>query len=110
VQSYENGQYITIYEDANYMIWVDTDEQIANVFLEEKELTLHFTYEDFQAFRESMNSLISAQMDERTDDEIIDVYLEGRELTLHFGCEDFYTFRDILNNLEMLPKWWLCWS
>lgn len=64
------------------------------------------TYEDFQAFREDINSLFWID----TDEQMVDVYLEESELTLHFACEDLDAFKDTLNSLEMRFKWWTDWN
>lgn len=93
---YEGKQYLTIYEDDNYMVWVDTVKGVINIFLREKGLTLHFSYEDFCAFRESVDSLIPIDMDE----ELSEVYMEERGIGLYFDHEEFHVFRDVLNNLE----------
>ncbi len=106
MQPREDDQCPTIYEDENYSIWISIDDQIVNIFMRERALTLHFSYEDFQAFREDIDSLIWAD----TDEQMIDVYLEESGLTLHFACEDLESFKEVLNSLEMIPKWWLSWN
>jgi len=106
MQPYEDNQYPTIYKDENYAIWIDVAEQIANIFFSERGLTLHMTYEDFQAFREDINSLFWID----TDEQMVDVYLEESELTLHFACEDLDAFKDALNSLEMRLKRWTYWD
>ena len=106
MQPREDYEYPTIYKDENYAIWIDVAEQVVNIFFTERGLTLHLTYEDFQAFREDINSLIWTD----TDEEIVDVYLEESGLALYFTYEDFEVFRDILNSLGLIPKWWICWN
>jgi hypothetical protein len=56
MQLYEDLN-LTVYEDEGYTISVDTDEQIVNIFLEDIGLTLELTYEDFQTFRDALNSI-----------------------------------------------------
>ena len=90
---HENNQYPTIYKDENYAIWIDIADQFVNIFMRERGLTLLFTYEDFQSFREAANSLIWPH----TDEQMVDIYLEESGLSLHFTYEDFRVFRDILN-------------
>ena len=101
----EGDQYPTIYEDENYAIWIDVDEQIVNIFFTERGLTLHFTYEDFQSLREDINDPIRPDTDER----MVDIYLEESALALYFTYEDFEAFRDILNSLELMPKRRIYW-
>ncbi|MFC1718113.1 hypothetical protein ACFL6S_30940 [Candidatus Poribacteria bacterium] len=104
---YESKQYLTVYEDDDYMVWVDTVKGVVSVFLREKELTIHFSYEDFCAFRESVNSMTPIDMD---DAELSEVYMEERGIGLYFDHEEFHIFRDILNNLEIMSRWFLCWN
>jgi|GEM_PF-1244871 len=106
MQPYEDDLYPTLYEDEDYAIWIDVVRQIVNIFLRERGLTLHLTYEDFQVFREAMNNPIWVD----TDEQIVDLYLEESGLTVRFAYEDFEAFRDIVNILELTPKWWICWN
>ncbi|MFC1713722.1 hypothetical protein ACFL6S_08640 [Candidatus Poribacteria bacterium] len=53
----EESGYLTVYQDEDYTIWIDTAEQIISIFLEESGETLDFSYEDFHAFREAINSV-----------------------------------------------------
>jgi len=57
MQIYKDDQGPAIYEGEDYLIWVDIDEQVVNIFLAEKGLTLHFAYEDFESFRQAINSV-----------------------------------------------------
>jgi len=103
---YESKRYLTIYEDDGYMIWLDAGAGVANIFFREKGLTLHFSYEDFQLFRESVSNLTLVDM----DGDFPEVYIEERGIGLHFGREEFHIFVDILNSLRVIPKWLLCWN
>ena len=102
----ESRQCLTVYEDDDYMVWVDTVKGVINIFLREKELTMHFSYEDFWALRESVNSLISMDKDE----ELSEVYMEERGIGLYFDQEEFHIFKGVLNNLEIMSRWFLCWN
>jgi len=53
----EEGRYLTIYEDENCTIWIDIEEQTVSIFLEDSEQRLDLTYEDFDNFREAINSI-----------------------------------------------------
>lgn len=109
MQPYEDEQdeqLVTIYEDENYTIWIDNDEQIVNIFLEEKGLTLHLDYEEFDAFRKNIGRLTSVDIDKRT----ASVFLAERGLTLHFPYEDFLIFKALMESIETWPKWWMCWN
>jgi len=53
----EENRYLTVYQDEEYIIWIDTAEQTISIFLAEGEETLDFSYEDFHAFREAINSV-----------------------------------------------------
>ena len=103
---YENKQYLTIYEDDDYIVWVDIAEGVINIFIQAKGLTLHFSYEDFQDFRESLSDQISMDMDE----EFSEIYMEERGVGLYFDHEEFNHFRDLLNSLEIISSWFLCWN
>ncbi len=103
---YESKQYLTVYEDDDYMVWVDAGEGVVNIFFREKGLTLHFSYEDFRDFRESLSDPTSADMDE----EFSEIYMEERGIGLYFNREEFHLFADILNSLEVIPTWFLCWN
>jgi hypothetical protein len=88
------------------MVWIDTVKGVVNIFFREKELTMHFTYEDFWAFRESVNSLTPIDMDE----ELSEVYMEEKGVGLYFDPEEFHIFRDVLNSLEITSRWFLYWN
>lgn len=103
---YNSEQYLTIYEDDDYMIWVDTVKGVINIFLQAKGLTLHFSYEDFRDFRESLSDPTSVGMDEAFSE----IYMEERGIGLYFNREELHLFADILNSLEVIPRWFLCWN
>jgi len=103
---YESKQYLTIYQDDDYMVWVDTGAGVVNIFLQAKGLTLHFSYEDFRDFRESLSDPTPAGIDE----EFSEIYMEERGLGLYFDREEFHFFKDILDSLEVIPRWFLCWN
>ncbi len=101
----EEEQYITMYSDDDYVIWIDISEQVINVFLANNGLTIHFSYEDFGAFRKAINKLIWIDMEEQ-----IDIFLDERGLTLHFAYEDFFIFREIINSMEISPRFGAIWN
>ena len=107
---YENREYLTIYEDADYMVWVDTAKGVINIFLQAKGLTLHFSYEDFRDFRESLSAPTWADMDEDFSEEFSEVYMAERGIGLYFDREELRSFVDILNSLGVISEWSLCWN
>ena len=103
---YESKQYMTIYEDDDYMVWVDIVKSFINIFIQAKGLTLHFSHEDFQDFREALSNQTLIDMDE----EFSEIYMEERGIGLYFDREEFSHFMEILNSLEIIPGWFLCWN
>jgi hypothetical protein len=89
------------------MVWVDTVKGVINIFLREKGLTMHFSYEDFCAFREFVNIMAPIDMDY---EELSEVYMEERGIGLYFDHEELHIFRDVLNSLEIMSRWFLCWN
>ena len=67
---------------------------------------MHFSCEDFRAFRESLNSLVLVDVDE----ELSEVHMEKSGIGLYFDYEEYHVFRDVLNNLEIVSRWFLCWN
>lgn len=57
MELHREGRYLTIYEDENYTVWIDIEEQTVSIFLEEGGQRLDLTYEDFDNFREAINSV-----------------------------------------------------
>jgi hypothetical protein len=57
MELHEESRYLTIYEDENCTIWIDAEEQTVSIFLEEGGQRLDLTYEDFDNFREAINSI-----------------------------------------------------
>ena len=57
MEIHEEGRYLTIYEDEHCKVWIDIEEQTISIFLEEDWQRLDLTYEDFDNFREAINSI-----------------------------------------------------
>ena len=64
-------------------------------------MTIHFSYEDFSAFRESVNIMIPVDVD---DEELTEIYMEERGIGLYFDHDEFHIFRDIINSLKITSK------
>ena len=106
---YDSKRYMTIYQDDDYMVWVDAYGSVVNIFFKEKGLTLHFSYEDFQLFRDSVNNIVISDMDEDFSEVCMEeICIEEKGVGLYFNCEEFHTFVDILNTLRIMPKWLIC--
>ena len=103
---YESVQYLDIYKDDDYMIGVDIAKGWVNLYLREKGLTLHFSYEDFRVFRESIDARTSMDVDE----ELSKIYMAEKGITLCFAREELHLLVALLHSLETMPRWSLCWS
>ena len=61
-------RYLIIHGDEEYIIWVDSERQIASIFIQEGGQMLVFTGDDFYNFREAINKSWHTAM--AADDEL----------------------------------------
>ena len=101
----EEYQYSMLYEDEDYVVWVDLKHRVVNISSSERGLKLYFGCEEFEACRETIKNYFRTN----TNKQNTEVYLDQSSLTLHFSRNDLQNFGDMMNRLGLMPKWWVYW-